>query len=112
MRPAAGLIHSLVVGHAELSREDLPTHIVLEVFSFVSSCRIGLGFRLRTVNLFSANTPSPIFCAPSSPRLCVQGPQNCLGLPWGAHWHWPAKKESLSLALWPVSSPPPLACSC
>ena len=51
---------------AGLSREDLLCnnlliHIFRKVFSFVRSCRIDLGFRLRAMNVFSANTPFPVF---------------------------------------------------
>lgn len=78
LRVVAAGLRSVVLGDVGLSRGDwlcghLPTCIFLKGFSFVSSRRIGLGFRLRTVNFFSANT-RPIFCAPSVPPSCVQGP--------------------------------------
>lgn len=40
---------------------NLLIHIFLKVFSFMRSCRIDLGFRLRAMNVFSANTPFPVF---------------------------------------------------
>lgn len=110
LRVVAAGLRSLVLGDVGLSRGDwlcgcLPICIFLKGFSFVSSRRIGLGFRLRPMNFFSANTPLPSSVHLVCPRPVSKGPRNCPGLPRGAHWCWPTKEEDLSLVFCEDPSP-------